>query len=1497
MKTNLFQMKTLLFGRYGKALVLALPALIFCAAMMPSMLLAAVACPALEDSPLDTMEQKAPGIVMFVVDDSGSMDWEILCKGEDNGLFEGYGYIFNNPGDNLTNTGVPSPMEDKEADTANKWKSQWAGYNRLYYDPNETYDPWPGYDQADPDKPKADPVLDFTLDLTITYSDFGVSGGGLTSAAIIQAGGVIVDNKDSAGAGKELIIDNSGPVAPATGTFDLSGVSWSTWNTGEAYANSCRYMRSNGTGYANWRYSNLPAGKYDVYVCYGDDSYFSTSVKYSVYDDWSGGNEVTSHFFDQEHNGGDNPENDPDDWILLAADVSLEDSARITLKHYTNQYWKTGACADAVKLVPKFSVAQNTLFESSSGWRLLNDNGTYLDQYLESYADTKEFWARWTASNLDPDQIYNVYAMWDTSDSRQTDINYTTFCDGTDIVYEANQRNDDEKWMRIAEKVTFSSGEGIVELRENGNWYDFCADAVAFMPVVDIEDLNLIRAHYYTKGSDNEVYLVNLDGDHQYFQVDDKDNDDIVDGIDELIEKTEAEATAVGIYTGRSYTEERKNFANWYTYNRKRHLTAKNAIANVIMDMNGVYIGLHYINHSRANNYSGQSFRDSNSGSPALPVRVVIKEGEISTEYDQSQKLLDILYASLPGGGTPLREGLESAGKYFQGNDIPTPFPDPASKFSSTSFPFYNDTSGTCQQAFTILMTDGFWNGGFTLPTGMDEDQDGDGHEYTLADVAMYYYEEDLQPDIANNVPGSDKDTNNAQHMVTYSLSFGLDGKIDQSLWKYCPPTCPDWSDSDYKPVQNTSTTIDDLWHASVNGRGLYVNASTPQEMLTAMQQLGQDITDRLGSSAALATNSIQRQVGTVIYQGTYNTAGWFGDIKALKVNPGGSVDVHCADTSPPATGCWRASDGIPVLGDRNIISFDGTSSIDFFYGNLTPAQITLLGNNGHDVEDLVNYLRGGPADGFRVRANPIGDIVHSAPFFYNDVVYIGANDGMLHAVNANNGEELFCYVPNMVYDHLSDLALPNYSHKFYVDATATAAKVNAKEILVCGLGKGGKGYFGLDITAPGNPKALWEFTGDDDLGYSFSQVSIIRTQATDHSRVVMFGNGYESKSETAALFFVDPEDGTLVKKIDTGATGCNGLASPSAVDVDADGSADFVFAGDLLGNLWKFDIRDTDADKWKVYYGETDSQPLVSVRNAFGKVQPITTAPEVMLDCAKSNFSSKGAGLMVIFATGQYLNSADFEADVQAVQSFYGVWDWGDIWENINGYDEAKKKYLGQVGNDRSLSNVNAELQQQTTTVSGDWVIVSGNPVNWYDPIEDTGDMGWFIDLSADGERGVRDPAIIGNGVVELISVTPSSSPCESGGSSVIYRVSACSGGYTDDPQFDVNGDGKIDDDDKTVDASSYFDSGEDYNNDGVVDDEDLKAFLNYTDWNGDGVIDSNDLDVMKLPLGGKQMDNMIFEGISIGDQRYYSDTEGEIESAQKPPINLGMQYFRILQ
>ncbi|MBF0413765.1 MAG: PQQ-binding-like beta-propeller repeat protein [Desulfamplus sp.] len=1163
-------------------------------------------CIVLDDIPLDSMEQSAPGIVMFVIDDSGSMDWEFSCKAGNDGKFEGtYAYIFNDSNATDDNAYPSSDSNGKilEGSSAtNKWKSQWSVENRLYYDPAATYTPWPTYSDANLNNPRSDPSIStYTLNLSGEWYDFGEPT--LTTASLINAGAVFVDNEDTAasqGLATEVIMDNDNGrndilwYGQNFGSFSPSATSGASWGSSDDPSDfQTNYLYTgtqNRTYTAEWSFINLVAGKYDVYAWWVAGSNRSQNVQYTI----NGSTVVTVN---QEANGGK--------WNPIASDVNFGTSGSVVLTHTNPSNNNNRACADAIKLVPQFSSTTPIPFEqtapSPTAWALIDDSTAYKRpqdsdaNYLRANTDGT-YTAKWTANNLVPSQLYDVYALWVGDSSHSTSVHYYTDHSGGTEDTTVSQRVSTGKWTKIAggtDGISFTNGKGVVRLNHytGGSTSRVCADAVAFVPHSPL-NVKIHRAHYYTENA-NGRYLVDIDGSIKYYKYTDVNNDNIATG-NELLLLDSAEAAAAGIVTGRTYTQERQNFANWYSFYRRRELTAKNAISKVITDMEGVYIGLLSIHYG--DSYGG--IRQH-----ALPVKVTIND----TLLDQSNSLLTTLFSMDSDGGTPLRVGLKNIGEYFKGN-YGKPSPLPSTDFASNTYPFFiADKGGTCQQAFAIVMTDGYWNDSYSGVDNADKDDsktqidgfDGspfeDTYSNTLADVAMHYYENDLNTTLNNDVPTNASDTADHQHLVTYTLSFGVEGSIDRDLYPNCPdtvcsnpPCCPTWTD----PTAANINKIDDMFHAAINGRGKYVNASSPQEMVDAMNELKQDIQSRLGSSAALATNSIQRQVGTVIYQGTYNTAGWFGEVSALPVG---------VETGAVGTAMWQASAHVPEWQNRRILSYDGTNGIDFYFNNISSAQETQLENNGHIASQIVDFIRGDISNTvtnggtLRARINPIGDIVHSAPTYYNGMVYIGANDGMLHAIDAANGEERFCYVPGMVYDHLSDLAIPAYSHRYYVDGTPVVGKIGNQDILVCGLGKGGKGYFALDVTKAATTgttaeDVLWELptAADDDMGYAFSNANIVNTEA--EGKVVIFGNGYDSVNQKAVLYIITkPETKKpTVIKLDTQAGSCNGLSSPKVVDVDADGDADYAFAGDLLGNMWKFDLRGAASD-WKVYYNSAD--------------------------------------------------------------------------------------------------------------------------------------------------------------------------------------------------------------------------------------------------------------------------------------------------------------------
>jgi type IV pilus assembly protein PilY1 len=786
-----------------------------------------------------------------------------------------------------------------------------------------------------------------------------------------------------------------------------------------------------------------------------------------------------------------------------------------------------------------------------------------------------------TGSPLNPSILYDVQVRWPAWGGYTANPQYEVYDGGFLLATSApmNQAINSNTWMTIATDVSFSTGIGIVKIPDTivtADW-QINADAVQFVPKTTLIN-DVARRHYFVQNASG-TYLVNLlNGVIEYYRVnltDPTDNREVVTA-DKLLRLTGVQAAAAGIITGRSYAEEIQNFANWYSFYRRRELTAKNAIANVINSMDGVYIGLIYINNYR-----------TPGDQQVVPVRVNVD----GTFLDESATLLANLYSYQYGGyGTPLRNGLKKAGRFFQGDYLkPGTFTD---QTNTSSFPFFKaDKGGTCQQAFTIIFSDGYYNGSSPSVGNTDGDNNtafdgspfGDGTGDTLADVAMYYYETDLNGTLDDDVSSSTVDPANHQHMVTYTLAFGVTGSLDTQLFKECPAgACP----GSWPATSSDSGKIDDMFHAAINGRGAYLSAGSTAELNAALTSLSRDIESRLGASSALATNSIQLSVGSVIYQGTYNTANWYGEVTALPLN---------VSTGHVGTPIWQASSQMPQWDQRTILSYSDGAGIVFEEGFLSAGQKTALeasAPTGSTAADIVNFIRGDTSNSvanggiLRNRNHPIGDIAHSAPTYFDNTVYIGANDGMLHAFNSADGVELFAYVPNLVYDHLGELSDPAYSHRFFVDNTAKVAKVGSQNILVGGLGKGGKGYFALDVTHPDSMvpgDVLWEFSDANDMGYSYSKAIVVKTKAAGH--VVIFGNGYDSVDGKAVLFVLNPADGTVLKKFDTGVGGCNGLSTPGAVDIELDGYTDFVYAGDLKGNVWKFDLRGSDTANWKSFY------------------------------------------------------------------------------------------------------------------------------------------------------------------------------------------------------------------------------------------------------------------------------------------------------------------------
>jgi type IV pilus assembly protein PilY1 len=412
---------------------------------------------------------------------------------------------------------------------------------------------------------------------------------------------------------------------------------------------------------------------------------------------------------------------------------------------------------------------------------------------------------------------------------------------------------------------------------------------------------------------------------------------------------------------------------------------------------------------------------------------------------------------------------------------------------------------------------------------------------------------------------------------------------------------------------------------------------------------------------------------------------------------------------------------------------------------------------------------RDGPV--FRQRASRHGDIVNSQLWYQGGkpdagylssgylafrkvnaaraaMLYVGANDGMLHGFDASTGEEKIAYVPQGVYPRLAQLTRPGYRHVYTVDGSPFSADLNLgqggkddwRTFLAGFLGAGGKGYFVLDMTDPaafGEDNAArivrldTTASGDLDIGAIFSQPARERahpmntrqiTRMNDGRWALITGNGYNSAREQAVLLIQSLDDAGGLRKIPVGPAGGNGLSAPRTVDVNGDGTPDIVYAGDLQGQLWKFDLSSPNPAQWKAVYGDT---PLYRARAESGAIQPITTAPVWV--------PHPNGGVMVVFATGRNLSDDD-PADT-AIQTVYGVYDSAAIEQSIPAV----------ISGGTAVADGRRELAAQTIP-SGAMGVTAAGHAAWThsaSPVNYTGTQarrGWYLDLTFSPGARVTD-------------------------------------------------------------------------------------------------------------------------------------------------------------
>ncbi len=940
----------------------------------------------------------------------------------------------------------------------------------------------------------------------------------------------------------------------------------------------------------------------------------------------------------------------------------------------------------------------------------------------------------------------------------------------------------------------------------------------------------------------------------------------------------------VSANSGLNGSDERQNFANWYSFYRTRNLATQGSAALAFSQLSPrIRLAWQALN-TCYDQVNDQLVTSSCSGAEGRFVSNAIKEFGDSTSQ-QRKNFYNWLFRLPTSGDTPLRQALSRAGAYY-------------SDTTSANSPYANSpgVSGSgqysCRRNYHAMMTDGIWTADkVSSKTGNNHDNNGawlpDGARYqntepyaqiyadatshTLADMAFYYWENDLAPSLDNTLnplmTDEDSDGNGVldsaetiywnpknnpaswQHMVNFAVGLGLSDFLGAAglVWNgdMYGGSYPllklgsnagglDWPPATEKMGETGSPdyglSVPDLWHTAINSRGRFFSTDTPETLQYAFEKLLSLIEAATPTAAALATNSTKTSGSTRIFQARFDTRYWNGQLYALEVN-----SVNGGVSGP----VWNAATMMPAPNARSIYIRNDSGGASLAWGNLTDTQKTALKQSDNDTvgRQRLDWLRGDHSmeqrytggvlrnrisfernyDGTARQERSewvLGDIIASDPLYLDaenqhydqlaagsdgkstyaafvnrkklraPMIYVGANDGMLHAFRASDGVEQFAVIPNAVFPRLHQLTNPDYNHRYFVDGSPSAGDAYLNNslsdssgwnsVVVSGLRNGGKSVFAVDATKPSvdtPSRFMWEFNADEndeDMGYSYSQPQVVRLN--DGNWAAVFGNGYNSSKGGVHLYVVNLSNGTLIKKITALATDSdNGLSTPTLVDSDGDRIVDTAYAGDLKGNLWKFDLKSGNTSSWI-------ASKLFTALDGSGNTQPITVQPTAI----------KGdGGLWVFLGTGRLLAREDIGATAMSrLQSFYGLWD-----------------------NGLSISGRNALVEQKiTNTTSKNGMslrVTSKNAVDVTNPSQ----RGWYMDLTDSGERVIAEATTVVDNVnssdnrIIFTTAIPSADPCNAQGSSWLMELSF-TGGRPGQPVFDLNQDYQFKAGDDTVDG-----------------------------------------------------------------------------------------------
>ncbi len=637
---------------------------------------------------------------------------------------------------------------------------------------------------------------------------------------------------------------------------------------------------------------------------------------------------------------------------------------------------------------------------------------------------------------------------------------------------------------------------------------------------------------------------------------------------------------------------------------------------------------------------------------------------------------------------TPLGESLEDVLDYFRRTDSGAPI------------------QYDCQKSFVIVITDG-------LPT-MDRD------------VSSYLWDADGD----GNDPGDctslgipyDNSLNCSDHMDDVAYWARHNDLID---WLGDPGES--WEDGQTLVTYTIGFTVDHplLEETASNGDGIYLSVNDSAELWNSLESIMVNIRLRVAAGAAVAVVSSESSDADFLYRGKFNPSEWMGFVECF--------ELPYKDKEKPY---WEAGE---LLADRdpssrNIYTAIGTSRYPLTSDLSDQLMDDMDLSDPVVAAEVIRWTRGEDVAGYRKRKNnwKLGDIINSAPvavgspsFFNQDMdlqdfvnsystrekmIYVGANDGMLHAFLALTGEERWAFVPEYSLPLLKDMADSNYCHKFSVNLTPGVRDILVNgswtTVLVSGAGEGGAHYFALDITSPTEPDILWQTTLPDNLAMS-SETTYANLDGRD---VLLIGSGLDRTTGRATLYILDAANGQVISSyvLNQANVSRNQATAASVVDLNFDGTTDLAYIADLTGTVYRIAFNGTaNPGSW-------------SVSELFSGDQPITAKPVAA-------FAENGT-INIYFGTGVYIDEPDILT--LDLMSFYCIYDRHDESEN--------PLLINQSDGDQEIGTAD----------------------------------GWYIDLTAKkGERVVKEAAVAA-GLVFFTSFAPNSEPCRSGGESFFYRI-----------------------------------------------------------------------------------------------------------------------------